>query len=77
MASSYTPMEAQEHYHPRGGGPLKYGYGADLRYAALQGGVNFTALEGHNTTTTFQSCRNLRTAFFHSKGYEKRSEEHH
>ncbi len=34
-------------------GPLKYGYGADLRYAALQGGVNFTAIEGHNTTTHF------------------------
>ncbi|WP_246787105.1 autotransporter outer membrane beta-barrel domain-containing protein [Bartonella tribocorum] len=32
-------------------GPLEYGYGARLRYAALQGGVNFAALEGHNTTT--------------------------
>ncbi|WP_212113099.1 autotransporter domain-containing protein, partial [Bartonella queenslandensis] len=32
--------------------PHQYGYsGAHLRYAALQGGVNFAALEGHNTTT--------------------------
>nr|WP_273719057.1 MULTISPECIES: autotransporter outer membrane beta-barrel domain-containing protein [Bartonella] len=32
--------------------PRQYGYsGADLRYAALQGGVNFATLEGHNTTT--------------------------
>ncbi|WP_039762601.1 autotransporter outer membrane beta-barrel domain-containing protein, partial [Bartonella queenslandensis] len=32
--------------------PRQYGYsGAHLRYAALQGGVNFAALEGHNTTT--------------------------
>ncbi|WP_273721796.1 MULTISPECIES: autotransporter outer membrane beta-barrel domain-containing protein, partial [unclassified Bartonella] len=34
-------------------GPLQYGYGAHLRYAALQGGVNFAALEGQNTTTHF------------------------
>ncbi|WP_375703764.1 autotransporter outer membrane beta-barrel domain-containing protein [Bartonella sp. AD13SXNS] len=34
-------------------GPLKYGYGADIRYAALQAGVAFTALEGQNTTTHF------------------------
>ncbi|UNF46634.1 autotransporter outer membrane beta-barrel domain-containing protein [Bartonella krasnovii] len=34
--------------------PRQYGYsGADLRYAALQGGVNFATLEGHNTTTRF------------------------
>nr|WP_275065426.1 autotransporter outer membrane beta-barrel domain-containing protein [Bartonella sp. AU15XJBT] len=34
--------------------PRKYGYsGAHLRYAALQGGVNFAALEGQNTTTHF------------------------
>ncbi len=34
--------------------PRQYGYsGADLRYAALQGGVNFATLEGHNTTTHF------------------------
>ncbi|WP_273718843.1 MULTISPECIES: autotransporter outer membrane beta-barrel domain-containing protein [Bartonella] len=32
--------------------PRQYGYsGADLRYAALQGGVNFATQEGHNTTT--------------------------
>ncbi|WP_375636844.1 autotransporter outer membrane beta-barrel domain-containing protein [Bartonella sp. AP152HLJHH] len=34
-------------------GPLKYGYGADIRYAALQAGVTFAALEGQNTTTHF------------------------
>ncbi|WP_017195921.1 autotransporter outer membrane beta-barrel domain-containing protein [Bartonella birtlesii] len=34
-------------------GALEYGYGAHIRYAALQGGVNFTALEGHNTTVHF------------------------
>ncbi|EJF88394.1 outer membrane autotransporter barrel domain-containing protein [Bartonella vinsonii subsp. arupensis OK-94-513] len=34
-------------------GPLKYGYGADLRYAALQGGVTLSALEGQNSTTHF------------------------
>ncbi|WP_144756126.1 autotransporter outer membrane beta-barrel domain-containing protein, partial [Bartonella saheliensis] len=34
--------------------PRQYGYsGANLRYAALQGGVNFATLEGHNTTTNF------------------------
>ncbi|WP_273720974.1 MULTISPECIES: autotransporter outer membrane beta-barrel domain-containing protein [unclassified Bartonella] len=34
--------------------PRQYGYsGAHLRYAALQGGVNFAALEGQNTTTHF------------------------
>ncbi|WP_375693362.1 autotransporter outer membrane beta-barrel domain-containing protein [Bartonella sp. AP23HLJMH] len=32
-------------------GPLKYGYGADIRYAAIQGGVALTTLEGHRTTT--------------------------
>ncbi|WP_375649756.1 autotransporter outer membrane beta-barrel domain-containing protein [Bartonella sp. OT172YNZD] len=34
-------------------GPLKYGYGADIRYAALQAGVALTAIEGQNTTTHF------------------------
>ncbi|MCZ2158402.1 autotransporter outer membrane beta-barrel domain-containing protein [Bartonella sp. 220] len=34
-------------------GPLKYGYGADLRYAALQGGVTLAAIEGQNSTTHF------------------------
>ncbi|WP_375621558.1 autotransporter outer membrane beta-barrel domain-containing protein [Bartonella sp. AA97HXZ] len=34
-------------------GPLKYGYGADIRYAALQAAVTFAALEGQNTTTHF------------------------
>ncbi len=34
-------------------GPLKYGYGADIRYAALQAGVTLAALEGQNTTTHF------------------------
>ncbi|GAA5097658.1 hypothetical protein GCM10023260_07710 [Bartonella acomydis] len=34
-------------------GPLEYSYGARLRYAALQGGVNITASEGQNTTTHF------------------------
>nr|WP_246464869.1 autotransporter outer membrane beta-barrel domain-containing protein [Bartonella phoceensis] len=34
--------------------PLKYGYsGAHLRYAALQGGMNFAALKGQNTITHF------------------------
>ncbi|WP_273760908.1 autotransporter outer membrane beta-barrel domain-containing protein, partial [Bartonella sp. ML70XJBT.G] len=34
--------------------PRQYGYsGAHLRYAALQGGVNFAAIEGQNTTTNF------------------------
>ncbi len=32
-------------------GPLKYGYGADIRYAAIQSGVALTTLEGHSTTT--------------------------
>ncbi|WP_375656195.1 autotransporter outer membrane beta-barrel domain-containing protein [Bartonella sp. MR63HLJHH] len=32
-------------------GPLKYGYGADIRYAALQAGVTLAAIEGQNTTT--------------------------
>ncbi|WP_375676564.1 MULTISPECIES: autotransporter outer membrane beta-barrel domain-containing protein [unclassified Bartonella] len=32
-------------------GPLKYGYGTDIRYAAIQGGVALTTLEGHSTTT--------------------------
>ncbi|WP_375665810.1 autotransporter outer membrane beta-barrel domain-containing protein [Bartonella sp. TT121SHDZB] len=34
-------------------GPLKYGYGANIRYAALQAGVTFATLEGQNTTTHF------------------------
>ncbi|WP_375627449.1 autotransporter outer membrane beta-barrel domain-containing protein [Bartonella sp. PS17NMGDW] len=34
-------------------GPLKYGYGADIRYAALQAGVTLAAIEGQNTTTHF------------------------
>nr|WP_234924839.1 autotransporter outer membrane beta-barrel domain-containing protein [Bartonella vinsonii] len=34
-------------------GPLKYGYGADLRYAALQAGVTLAAIEGQNSTTHF------------------------
>nr|WP_246054741.1 autotransporter outer membrane beta-barrel domain-containing protein [Bartonella massiliensis] len=32
-------------------GPLKYGYGADFRYASLQAGVALATLEGQNTTT--------------------------
>ncbi|WP_375656264.1 autotransporter outer membrane beta-barrel domain-containing protein [Bartonella sp. MR63HLJHH] len=32
-------------------GPLKYGYGADIRYAALQAGVTLAAIEGQNTAT--------------------------
>ncbi len=32
-------------------GPLEYGYGADIRYAALQAGVALATLEGQNTTT--------------------------
>ncbi|WP_419196348.1 autotransporter outer membrane beta-barrel domain-containing protein [Bartonella grahamii] len=34
-------------------GPLKYGYGADIRYAALQAGVTLAAIEEQNTTTHF------------------------
>ncbi|EJF86112.1 outer membrane autotransporter barrel domain-containing protein, partial [Bartonella vinsonii subsp. arupensis OK-94-513] len=34
-------------------GPLKYGYGADLRYAALEAGVTLAAIEGQNSTTHF------------------------
>ncbi len=34
-------------------GPLKYGYGADIRYAALQAGITLAAIEGQNTTTHF------------------------
>ncbi|WP_375667435.1 autotransporter outer membrane beta-barrel domain-containing protein, partial [Bartonella sp. AC130YNZD] len=34
-------------------GPLKYGYGADIRYTALQAGVTLAAIEGQNTTTHF------------------------
>ncbi|WP_273783034.1 autotransporter outer membrane beta-barrel domain-containing protein, partial [Bartonella sp. ML69XJBT] len=33
--------------------PLQYGYGADLRYAALQAGVTLAALEDQNITTNF------------------------
>ncbi|WP_375642204.1 autotransporter outer membrane beta-barrel domain-containing protein [Bartonella sp. CM100XJJH] len=32
-------------------GPLKYGYGTDIRYAALQAGVTLAAIEGQSTTT--------------------------
>ncbi|WP_406604199.1 autotransporter outer membrane beta-barrel domain-containing protein [Bartonella gliris] len=32
-------------------GPLKYGYGADIRYAALQGGITLAAIEGQSVTT--------------------------
>ncbi|UNF46547.1 autotransporter outer membrane beta-barrel domain-containing protein [Bartonella krasnovii] len=32
-------------------GPLEYGYGADIRYAALQAGVTLGEIEGENTTT--------------------------
>ncbi len=31
----------------------KYGYGTDLRYAALQAGVTLAAIEGQNSTTHF------------------------
>ncbi|EJF78734.1 outer membrane autotransporter barrel domain-containing protein [Candidatus Bartonella washoeensis Sb944nv] len=34
-------------------GPLKYGYGADIGYAALQGGVTLAAMEGQSATTHF------------------------
>ncbi|WP_425277835.1 autotransporter outer membrane beta-barrel domain-containing protein [Bartonella rattimassiliensis] len=34
-------------------GPLKYGYGADIRYAALQAGITLMENEGQNTTTRF------------------------
>ncbi|WP_425523232.1 autotransporter outer membrane beta-barrel domain-containing protein [Bartonella taylorii] len=34
-------------------GPLKYGYGADIRYAALQAGVTLAAIEQQNITTRF------------------------
>lgn len=34
-------------------GPLKYGYGADIRYAALQAGVTLAAIEEQNATTRF------------------------
>ncbi|MCZ2158123.1 autotransporter outer membrane beta-barrel domain-containing protein [Bartonella sp. 220] len=34
-------------------GPLKYGYGADIRYAALQAGATLAAIEGQNVTTHF------------------------
>ncbi len=34
-------------------GPLKYGYGADIRYAALQAGVTLAAIEQQNVTTRF------------------------
>nr|WP_273789467.1 autotransporter outer membrane beta-barrel domain-containing protein [Bartonella sp. ML70XJBT] len=32
-------------------GPLEYGYGANIRYAALQAGVVLAAIEGQNTIT--------------------------
>ncbi|UTO29423.1 autotransporter outer membrane beta-barrel domain-containing protein [Bartonella harrusi] len=34
-------------------GPLKYGYGADMRYAALQAGATLAAIERQNITTYF------------------------
>ncbi|WP_372712456.1 autotransporter outer membrane beta-barrel domain-containing protein [Bartonella machadoae] len=34
-------------------GPLKYGYGADIRYAALQAGATLAAIEGQNIITHF------------------------
>ncbi|USP03578.1 autotransporter outer membrane beta-barrel domain-containing protein [Bartonella taylorii] len=34
-------------------GPFKYGYGADIRYAALQAGVTLAAIEEQNVTTRF------------------------
>ncbi|EJF76673.1 outer membrane autotransporter barrel domain-containing protein [Bartonella sp. DB5-6] len=34
-------------------GPLEYGYGADIRYAAIQAGLALPALERQNTTTHF------------------------
>ncbi|WP_375636660.1 MULTISPECIES: hypothetical protein [unclassified Bartonella] len=68
MASSYTPMEKQEFYFLISSAPSKYGYSsANLRYAALQGAINFVALEGQNIYNTFWSCRNLWTTLFHSK----------
>ncbi|WP_208432858.1 autotransporter outer membrane beta-barrel domain-containing protein [Bartonella taylorii] len=33
--------------------PLKYGYGADVRYAALQAGIMLAALEDQDMTTSF------------------------
>ncbi|MDD9333927.1 MAG: hypothetical protein PV354_09780, partial [Bartonella sp.] len=33
--------------------PLQYGYGADVRYVALQAGVTLAALEDQNITTNF------------------------
>ncbi|WP_336288115.1 autotransporter outer membrane beta-barrel domain-containing protein [Bartonella sp. CB60] len=33
--------------------PLQYGYGADVNYTALQGGIILAALEGKNITTDF------------------------
>ncbi|UNE53550.1 autotransporter outer membrane beta-barrel domain-containing protein [Bartonella machadoae] len=34
-------------------GPLKYGYGADIRYASLQAGATLAAIEGQNIITHF------------------------
>ncbi|GAA5113673.1 hypothetical protein GCM10023261_17680 [Bartonella jaculi] len=34
-------------------GPFKYGYGADIRYAALEAGITLAAIEGKNATTHF------------------------
>ncbi|WP_208439571.1 hypothetical protein [Bartonella grahamii] len=65
MAFSYTPMEKQEAYFLISSTSSRYGYNsAHLRYAALQGAVNFVALEGKNIYNTFWSYRNLWTTLF-------------
>ncbi|WP_375677744.1 MULTISPECIES: autotransporter outer membrane beta-barrel domain-containing protein [unclassified Bartonella] len=65
MAFSYIPMEKQEAYFLISSTSSRYGYSsAHLRYAALQGGVNFVALEGKNIYNTFWSYRNLWTTLF-------------
>ncbi len=65
MAFSYTPMEKQEAYFLISSTSSRYSYSsAHLRYAALQGVVNFVALEGKNIYNTFWPYRNLWTTLF-------------
>ncbi|EJF86190.1 autotransporter outer membrane beta-barrel domain-containing protein [Candidatus Bartonella washoeensis] len=50
--------------------PLQYGYGADVRYAALQAGVTLSALEGQNIATDFGLLGTYGKLAFTPKGME-------
>ncbi|MET3560505.1 outer membrane autotransporter protein [Bartonella japonica] len=50
--------------------PLQYGYGADVRYAALQAGLALTALENQDTTTSLGFLGTYGKLAFTPKGIE-------